>query len=464
LAKLRTKIFSPHSEKQSLVMRHLANRNTKTKTLWLACGTKWGKSISASASLAFAAPKFSNTLWRWLAPIQKQTKIGQRYIKHLWPPPPYIKENKADSIITIPSKNIEIQFWHGQNPEDLEGEAVFGQVSDECAKLKEQAIISSRTTWTLTQAQRLNISTPRGRNFFYKGCMRAKEEMLRAKHEKREPREIFLTAPTRDNPHVPQDSIDEAKRLLPDRLFRQYYLSEFIDDGEVFPKCVIDTETWKEEFIKSSAVEMWIHPNHADIAMVAGADWAKTTDYTVITCWDYSKRPFRCVGFLRMQGKRYPEQLLLMAKFMFKFQSCDMLYHDKTGLGTVIDDMLAEIPGLVYHGITFSNASKSQMVNSLINGMELGDIIFPNWPELLKEFDSYEVETDKLGRMRYNAADGAHDDIVTSCFLGYVACDEYADKSFDIKFVEDLPKAETVKDSFENYLYESMDMDPEEGF
>jgi hypothetical protein len=464
MTKLIAKIFPPHSEKQALVMKHLGNRNTKTKTLWLACGTKWGKSISASASLAYAAPRFPNTLWRWLAPIQKQTKIGRRYIKNMWPPEPHIKENKADNIIYIPKRNIELQFWHGQNPEDLEGEAVFGQVSDECAKLKEQALTSSRTTWTLTQAQRLNISTPRGRNFFYRGCMRAKEEMLRARHEKREPREIFLCAPTRDNPFVPQESIDEARRLLPDRLFRQYYLAEFIDDGEVLPRPVIDNDSWKEPYVRTSDMDIWIHPDHGEISIVAGADWAKTTDYTVLTCWDYSRRPFRCVGFMRMQGKKYPEQLVLIARFLFRFKACDMLYHDKTGLGNVIDDLLEEIPGLIYHGITFSNATKAEMVNSMITTMEIEDAIFPWWPELLGEFDAYEVQTDALGRMRYNAAEGAHDDIVTSCFLGLSACEEYSTKTFEVKFLEDLPKAETQKDTWENYLYESLDIDPEEGF
>lgn len=464
MGKVRSKIFAPHSEKQRIVMTHLANQSTKTKEIWLACGTKWGKSLSSAAALAYALPKKHSCVARWLAPISKQTRIGRRYIKNIWPPEPYTKENKADQIIYIPHIRSELQFWHGQNPEDLEGEGVGMQVNDECAKLKEQVYTSSRTTWTLTQPQRMNISTPRGRNWFYKGCMRAKEEQERAKRENREPKEIFLTAPTSDNPFVPRESIEEAKRILPLRLFKQYYLAEFIDDGEVFPSLIIDKETWKEEFLRDGATELWIHPDHDKISIVCGIDWAKTTDYTVLTCWDYSKRPFRCVGFIRMQGKKYPTQLMMVAKFIFRFQSCDMVYHDKTGIGNVIDDLLAAIPGLVYHGITFSNASKAEMVNNYITALELNDIIFPWWPELIKEHDTYEVDTDALGRMKYSAAEGNHDDIVTSCFLGYAACQQYENRDFEVKFLEDIPDAKSVPDTYENFIYESLDIDPDEGF
>jgi len=463
MSKVTVKLFPPHSELQRKVMMHLANRNTQTKIFWLACGSKWGKSLASAAAMSYALPRIPNSLHRWLAPIVKQTKIGRRYCKQMLPPPPWVKENKAENTLYIPSKDIELQFWHGQNPEDLEGEAVINQFNDECSKLQEQAIVSSRTTWTRTRAQVLNISTPKGRNFFWRGCMRALEEMERAKFENREPKEVFYTAPTSDNPFIPRESIEENKRLLPDRLFRQYFLAEFIDDGEVFSKLIIDP-IWKEPYQKVGAIEIWIDPEAKNIPIVAGADWAKSKDYTVVTAWDYSKRPFRCVGFLREQGKRYTEQLIDVAKFLRKFKQCDMLYHDKTGLGNVIDDLLGQIPGLVYHGITFSNASKAEMVNQYITATEQNDILYPNWIPLIKEHEIYEVDTNSLGQMRYNAPEGQHDDIVTSCFLGYAACQEYADKDFEIRFLEDLPKAEFVPNTWENWAYESLDIDPDEGF
>lgn len=463
MAICNVQIFEPHSDLQLKVLKHLANRNTLTQTLWVACGTKWGKTLGGSGSMAFALPKFPNTVWRWVAPIAKQTKMGRRYIKQILPASPFIDEKISEGILTIPSNNVELQFWHGQNPEDLEGEGITGQVNDECAKMKEQVIISSRTTWTMTRAQVLNISTPRGRNFFYKGCIRAKEEMERALYENREPREVFISAPTQDNPFVSKDVIEEAKRLLPDRLFRQYYNAEFIDNGDIFPTLDIDP-CWLIPFEKTSAVDYWLAKDASESIVVSGCDWAKTRDYTVLTCWDFSKYPFRCKGFLRMNGKSYPDQILEVAKFLRKFKSCEVLFHDKTGIGNVIDDLLAKIPNLAYHGITFSNANKAEMVNDLITACELHEIVFPWWPELQREFNTFEVDTDAIGRMKYNAAEGSHDDIVMSCCLAFAAIKQYASRDYQIKFLDDLPEAKNEKTEFEQHLYDSLDIDPDEGF
>jgi hypothetical protein len=462
MTKAVNQIFEPHSDIQRQIMEFLATED-ETQMLWVACGTKFGKTLAACGGMALAAPKKRNTLWRIVAPIYRQTKISWKYISQIWPSEPYITKNKTDMTMHINGTNGELQFWHGQNPEDLEGEGVSGQVNDECAKLKEQVMSSTRTTVTRTRGKILNISTPRGRNWFYKGCMRAKEEMERAKREGRVPREIFLTAPTSANPHIPQESIDEAKRLLPDRLFRQYYLAEFVEDGSVFVKPKIDP-WWKDEYLRDGSVESWIHPDASDITIVAGCDWAKKQDFTVLTCWDYSSFPFRCVGFLRFQGKRYTEQVVDVVRFLRNFKSVEILYHDKTGVGEAIDDILDQVPGLVYKGIVFSTQSKSYMVNDLITSMEKKEVVYPWWPELLSEFDSFEVDTTDLGTMRYRAAEGSHDDIVFSCCLGIAACLENADRGFELQILEDLKRPELIEGTWENYMYEMLDIDPEEGF
>jgi len=122
------------------------------------------------------------------------------------------------------------------------------------------------------------------------------------------------------------------------------------------------------------------------------------------------------------------------------------------------------VPGLIYHGVVFTNASKALMVNNLITGMEQKNIHFPWWKSLIHEFDVYEVETNDLGRMMYSAPDGDHDDIVSSCFLAYAAAEEYGSRDFEVKILEDLPSMEFHRNSWENYMYEELDIDPDEGF
>lgn len=467
MSKVISKIFEPHSYSQQQIMEFLSTGDV-TQMMWVANGTKYGKTLAACGGISNAAPKTKSSLWRIVAPIYRQTKISWKYVSQILPGEPYVTKNKSDMTMHLNGSGTDIQFWHGQNPEDLEGEGVAGQVNDECAKLKEQIMSSTRTTITRTGGKVLNISTPRGRNWFYRGCMRAKEEMLRAKAENRIPREIFLTAPTSDNPFIPQASIDEAKRLLPDRLFRQYYLAEFVEDGQVFIKPEVDTEYWGVEYDQFAAgsVHSWIRPDAKDLNVVAGCDWAKKQDFTVLTVWDHSSFPFRCVGFLRFQGKRYTEQVVEVAKFLRQFGSLEMLYHDRTGVGEALDDMLAQVPGLIYEGKHFSTASKSYMVNDLMTAMERKEILFPWWKELMSEFDTFEVETTELGTMKYQGSEGSHDDIVFSCCLGIAAAMVHCDKEFEVKILENLSlkRPELIEGTWENYIYETMDIDPEEGF
>src|SRR5690606_8630273 len=187
---------------------------------------------------------------------------------------------------------------------------------DEAAKMKEAVYAAVKTTTTVTRGVIIPISTPFGKNWFYKGCMAAKEEMLRAKHENRPTTKIFITAPTSDNPSVSQAAIDDARRSLPDRLFRQYYLAEFVDDGNVFSgfrKCMYGDEV--EIFGEFQA---WFLPGSDKMKVVIGADWAKTVDWTVFTAFDIESR--RVVGYLRFHKKTYTEAIRQLMAFSKKFE------------------------------------------------------------------------------------------------------------------------------------------------
>jgi len=459
---IESKIFAPHSDIQEQMMMFLAGKGPPY-IQWVACGTKFGKTLGACGGMAHAAPKISHSTWRIVAPIYRQTKISWKYMSQLWPGDPYTAKNKSEMTMRIPDQDVELQFWHGQNPEDLEGEGITGQINDECAKLKAQIMASTRTTTTMTQGRVQNISTPRGRNWFYKGCMRAKEEMERAASEGRLPRETFLWAPTKANPHVPRESIIEAKRLLPDRLFRQYYEAEFVEDGMVFSTLTRDP-MWKEKFRADGPIEYWIHPNSKNIQIVAGMDWAKKRDFSVLTCWDYAEKPFRMVGFLRFQGHKYTDQVVEVARFLQKFKHVEVMYHDKTGVGEAVDDLLGSVPNLVYKGFIFTNASKAYLVNDTIKLIEKRDVLWPWWDKLHEEFENFEVETTDLGNMTYAASEGSHDDIVASCCLGLRACEEYTDKSSSIVFLEELVGTDEYKDHWDEYLEEMLGIDLKEGF
>lgn len=402
---------------------------------WFAFGTKAGKSFGAAAGLARRALTQEHTYMRWVAPIYAQTKIGFKYSKKMFPPEPYTKINNSDLRISIPGIDSTLDFLSGKFPEDLEGEGVHAYALDECAKMSRQVYDSAKTTTTVTHGPIVAFSTPRGKNWFYTKCMEARERMIWCLKRGIPPTHLFVTAPSSDSPLVTAEAIEEARRALPDRLFRQYYEAEFIDDGSVF---VGYRDLLRGELLTFEKPDhLWVKPNYDTRTgtVVIGADWAKTKDWTVFTAIDLQTREI--VAFQRFHKTPYTEAIRRLVIFSRKFADVLAVKHDKTGLGTVIDDQLAytELP---YEGVTFTNANKAQMVGQLITGIEHKDIWLPNWSILLDELESYEVQTNATGNMSYAATVGKHDDVVSSLMLAYAAVVQYSSDSGVVKTLEDL--------------------------
>lgn len=401
--------------------------------IYVACGTKWGKTISASTAIVAGMVAKPRSVFRWVAPIYTQSKIGLAYCKTILPPPPHVSLNLSEMEIKLPSTNAMIQFYHAQNPVSLEGYGINGYVFDESAKIKEDAYASAKTTVTVTKGTMMFVSTPYGKNWFYRKCMDAADEMARAKYEGRIPKQIFITAPTADNPHVPRESIEAARKALAPRLFRQFFEASFEDEGSVFTsyrQCVYtpeldlygDDQAWFDDSSKKSTV-------------VIGADWAKTLDYCVFIAVDLETR--KIVGFQRFHKQPYTEAIRRLVLFSRKFGGCDAVYHDKTGVGMAIDDQLA-YTDLNYRGITFTNASKAEMVNRLITAFEQRSILIPAWPTLLSELEGFEVHSSEIGTLRYAASGNGHDDAVCALLLAHSALMDYAERQNDLQFLEDI--------------------------
>ena len=441
----------PHSVKQNLIMS--AFMVPGITEIYVCSGSKFGKSISAAAGIANGIVSKQGALWRWVAPIYEQTKIGFSYCKDMLPPEPITKASAGNLEIYIPDIRSSIKFHHAGNPVSLEGQAVSGYVFDEAAKMKEEVYASAKTTRTVTRGPMLFISTPYGKNWFYRKCMEAKEEMARATFEKRMPTKIFITAPTSDNPFVPRQSIEEARAELPARLFRQYFLAEFVDDGSVF--------TGYQDCMDGTHIDLfgehqhWFRNDADECDVVIGADWAKMTDWTVFFAISMTHGIARVVGFERFHRKTYTEAIRNLVRFSRRFKKVEVVYHDKTGVGVAIDDQLA-FTDLNYVGINFTNQSKSEMVNRLMTAFEQKQIIIPKWNVLHSELDSFEVKVNATGSMSYNAANGSHDDTICALMLANQAALQYGDRNLEVKFLEDLPRANSTS-TLSNYYNNIID-------
>lgn len=431
------KLPKPHSAKQKIIMSAFLMQDVKE--IWVSCGTKFGKTFGAVSGLGARAWITQGGLFRWVAPIYSQSKIGYKYMGRILPNAPLTETNKSDPSIKIMSLDCKIEFKSGKNPEDLEGEAINGYVLDEAAKMQEQVYSSARTTLTVTRAPLMAISTPRGKNWFHTRCMEAKAEMEWALSKGIEPEKIFLTAPSIDNPLVTQEAVEEARKTLPERLFRQYYLAEFMDDGAVFAgykDCI-----YGEKIELYGDKQRWHAPEAKEAVVVIGVDWAKVADYTVFTAFDLNTS--RLIGYERFHKVPYTEAVRKLVLFCRKFRDVYVVLHDKTGVGSALDDQLA-YTNLPTHGVTFTNHLKAEMVAKLITSVEQQLIALPYIPDMIAELDAFEVSATATGLLSYNAPDGLHDDIVCSLMLSHLALVQYGDRDVSVSVMEQ-PKQTSSK-------------------
>jgi len=421
---------APHSKKQRMLMQ--AFQTPGIREIWVAAGTKFGKSIGLSVGGANALISRPRATWRWTAPIYDQAEIGMQYVQRILPnDDSIVNVNKGKMRIHLPDLDATMKFAHAQDPNSLEGFGIAGDIFDECAKIKREAYDAAKTTRTVTGGLGVYGSTPLGKNWFYVKCMEAKDEMDWAIRNGKVPTRIFLTAPSTDNPLVSQEAVEEARRDMPDRLFRQYYLAEFIDDGTVFANfrnCIFG-----EELDVYGEVQKWTAPGSDEKRVVLGIDWAKTIDWTVFWAIDIDARPARVVGFQRFHRRPYIEQVKMLGWFGKQFGEVVGGYHDKTGVGVAIDELVHHLPFPI-EGITLTNRSKTDMVNRTITRFEVRDVAMPWWPLAVREFDAFEVRTNAIGTMSYSAPSGQTDDAVMAFIMAEAALGEHS-SSLEIRTI-----------------------------
>ncbi|WP_051370792.1 terminase large subunit domain-containing protein [Mesorhizobium loti] len=237
---------------------------------WIEGSTKSGKTVSCMAWIveqAIFLGKEGREFW-WIAPISSVAAIAFNRIKRGIDP--YfvrrIISSKGDEHIVLINGAV-IRFKSGENADSLYGENVWAAVMDEASRMRVEAFYAIRSTLTATRGKLRLIGNVKGRkNWFYIG---------RRKAEAGEQGHIFRKITALDAVAAgvfPQEELDDARRALPDAVFRELYLCEPSDDGG---------NPFGLSFIRQN-----IAPLSYSAPIVFGGDLAKSVDWTVLHALD----------------------------------------------------------------------------------------------------------------------------------------------------------------------------------
>lgn len=394
MARQKRYAFKAHSQGQAAIL------NSKARFVVVRAGRRYGKTKVAARKLLRHALSNPGSVDWWVAPVYRNTRRGYREVLRQLPPNFLAKPAPpatANDLILQLKNGSRIEFYSSTNPDAMAGEGVGFVVVDEAA-------LSPEIVWTQTIRPTLMdfgggallISTPRGRNWFWELARRGEDSTF--------PDYEAFHFTTSDNPYIEASEVEEARRTLPEVVFRQEILAEFIAG-------VASIFRFDDEAISHELAD----PRGQHVYM--GVDLAKHEDFTVITASRMNDR--RPVYHDRFNSLSWPvqrEEIMQTADRLRTEMGASLvtIVVDATGVGDPISDDL-ELAGYDVLPIKFSNEWKNKAVKRLSADLEQGDAFI--LPEQIAEFEAYEYRLTEAGRFTYQAPEGGHDDEVSAKLL-----------------------------------------------
>lgn len=350
--------------------------------------TKSGKTVGCMAWLIEQATihgQDGRNYW-WIAPTFSVAKIAYRRMKRAIPRELYVP-NETELTITLLHGAV-IWFKGADNPDGLYGEDVYAAVIDEASRCKADAWYAVRSTLTKTRGPVRIIGNVKGRkNWAYQ---------LARKAESGEPDMAYFKLTAYDAVEggiLDAQEIEDAKRTLPDAVFRELYLAEPSDDGG---------NPFGIDAIRKAIAQLSRKP-----AKCWGWDLAKSTDWTVGIALDEEGAVCQLE---RWQGPW--ESTITRIKAL---TSTLPALVDSTGVGDPVLEALQKNGGWNFEGFKFSAPSKQQLMEGVAVAIQQRKVSYPEGV-IVKELEAFEYEYTRTG-VRYSAPEGLHDDAVCALAL-----------------------------------------------
>ena len=353
------------------------------------CGRRWGKNVLQhelcsemvlqGVPVGWGCPTYKNMSedWRTLVKILE---------------PVTVTTNREERRIEVIGGGV-LEMWTLVNPESIRGRRYKRFMMNEAA-----SVPNMMDTWNqIIRPTLIDLTgdawffgTPKGRNAFYQLYTIGVDD------DQNLWKSFHYTS--YDNPFLDPSELDELKMTMTERDYRQEIMAEFLEgEGQVLrnvDNCMNALPSVPEE-----------HKGHY---IVAGVDWGKHLDYTVISvgCANCRKE----LEIDRFNQIDYALQRMRLIRLMQKWNVRDCLA-ESNAMGTPIIEQLQR-EGVLVRGFTTSNTSKMVLIESLGLDMEKASIQFINDPVARNEIEALERTVTETGLSKYAAPQGMHDDTV----------------------------------------------------
>jgi len=371
-------------------------------------GRRAGKSTLAQHLLATHALRHQQPVG-YFAPTYKLLAEFWRDIRNALVPVTLAKSEQDHRLELVGGGVVEC--WSLDDPNPARGRKYGLIVIDEAAMVRDMLDIwqlALRPTLADLVGSAWFMSTPRGLNHFWELWQRGRDP-LRADW-------MSWQMPTSVNPFISEHEIEAAKLDLPERVFAQEFLAQFLQEqgGGVF---------------RGVTAVSRLEPRGPSVGhdYVIGVDWARSADFTVFSIVDAST--LEQVALDRFSQVDYELQ-------SERLHGWAQVYHPRlivaeaNAMGRPLVERLQQgyqrlvgppRPPLPVWAWTSTNAVKAAMVQALALAIEHGSLTLLEDEVQTGELLAFEATTLPSGVMRYAAPQGQHDDTVIALGLANLA-------------------------------------------
>ena len=355
-----------------------------------------GKTVLCMITALKWATDMNNQCVMIVSPTDSQVKkIYKQMMLMVNPLIRYIKSSTSqagDCEIVFRNGSV-ILFRSALSDDSLRGYSNTHLILDECAFIKEE-------TWNTILAPSLSVrgkkcffsSTPKGNNFFAR---------LYNKGFDGDPKYKSFKLTFHNNPYANLAFIEEQRVQIPDELFRQEYLGEFIDAAGVFRNINDIATLLRTRYLQTDQYYI-------------GVDIAFKKDYTVAVCFN---QRMEMVDFIRFNNTDISYLTTTLKAFFTKWMPKKINIESNNQGLPVIQTLRNQGVNNINEFATTAQ-SKPLIINQLVAAVGKKEVMLLNDNILKSEFNAFTATLSKTGSIKYAAAFG-HDDIVMATAIAY---------------------------------------------
>ena len=357
------------------------------------CPRQFGKSTLAVQLILYFALNAPGSKTMFTSPTHAQSlKVKRSLMSGIEGSGVVDREIREENLIML-KNGAEIYFKSVQNAENLRGYDIDFLICDEAASYRPDTFDSVlRPMLTVRGKKCVMLSTPKGKNFFHRMDALGRDES--------ETRYASYLGSSDDNPYANKAEIADAKRALPDGIFRQEYLAEFVDGGAVF-----------QGVSARMTVSKWKSPEESD-RHFAGLDIGAVSDYTVLTIVNSKGE---VVFSYRETARGMPHMMSMVVAALKRYAPRKVLV-ETNGIGQGVYDLLKK----GYSGcapFTTTSDSKREIIEDLIYDLADGRVAIPTRelaPHYADEMVDFGYEySPKTRKVTYNSISGKDDCVIS---------------------------------------------------